>query len=159
MACDPDGVIGNNGQIPWKCEDDISFFRAVTHGGTVIMGGRTFLSLPNGFFDDRNGIVFSRILELKKKYSFLYVVNSLDALKEKLQSMDPNKKVFMIGGAQIAELFLTNNLVDDFILTVMKKHYQGDTKINLEHFSKWNINLKIEKNEYYRYHYVNGPLE
>lgn len=44
-----DGVIGRGGTLPWRVPEDMAFFRALTTGGTVVMGRRTWESLPPRF--------------------------------------------------------------------------------------------------------------
>jgi tRNA-dihydrouridine synthase/dihydrofolate reductase len=58
-AVDESGVIGCSGGIPWNLSEDMAHFREITKGGAVIMGRRTFDSLP-ALLDDRITIVLSR---------------------------------------------------------------------------------------------------
>jgi len=44
-----DGVIGRDGTLPWQLPEDMAHFRALTTGGTVVMGRRTWESLPPKF--------------------------------------------------------------------------------------------------------------
>ena len=57
-ARDENGLIGLNGKLPWKCPDDLSWFQSHTRGKVVIMGRRTWESLPP--LPDRFKIVVSR---------------------------------------------------------------------------------------------------
>lgn len=58
----PDGVIGAAGRIPWSVPEDLARFRELTTGGTVIMGRKTWESLPQRFrpLPDRRNIVVTR---------------------------------------------------------------------------------------------------
>lgn len=56
------GVIGRDGQMPWHVPEDMAHFRAVTDGATVVMGRRTWESLPPRFrpLPGRRNVVLSR---------------------------------------------------------------------------------------------------
>ena len=65
LACDEEGGIGRKNAIPWQLREDMAFFRRLTRGhdpgvkNTVIMGRRTYESLPGGPLKHRNNIVVS----------------------------------------------------------------------------------------------------
>ncbi len=60
VAMTADGVIGNDGQLPWpRIKGDLPRFRAITMGKPCIMGRKTFESLPQAL-DGRLNIVVSR---------------------------------------------------------------------------------------------------
>ncbi len=61
-AQDRHGVIGRDGGIPWRVPEDMAHFREVTAGGRVVMGRRTWDSLPDRFrpLPGRTNIVLSR---------------------------------------------------------------------------------------------------
>ena len=52
-------VIGNGGQIPWHLPEDFKWFKQLTTGGIVLMGRKTFLSLPKPL-PNRTNVVFTR---------------------------------------------------------------------------------------------------
>lgn len=54
------GVIGNAGRLPWRLKSDLAIFRAVTMGKPVIMGRKTWESLPRKPLPGRTNIVLSR---------------------------------------------------------------------------------------------------
>ncbi len=57
-----DGAIGRDGQMPWHLPEDLAHFRAVTGGSTVLMGRRTWDSLPEQFrpLPGRRNLVVTR---------------------------------------------------------------------------------------------------
>lgn len=55
-----DGAIGKNGDIPWRLPEDLRFFKRETLGGAVIMGRKTWDSLPFKPLKDRLNLVVSR---------------------------------------------------------------------------------------------------
>ena len=62
VAVGSDGVIGKDGGLPWRLPSDLRRFRELTSGGTVVMGRRTFESLPDAFrpLPDRRNLVLCR---------------------------------------------------------------------------------------------------
>ncbi len=60
VAVSRNGVIGNNGDLPWRLPSDMKLFKAVTMGKPVIMGRKTWDSLPRKPLPGRLNIVISR---------------------------------------------------------------------------------------------------
>jgi dihydrofolate reductase len=149
MACDPNGLIGNKGEMPWKNDEETEHFRSTTKGHLLIMGHNTFKSSN---WDHSNNIVFSR--SKKGRNSNTLFINSIeDFLK---LDTSKNEKIFMIGGAQIATLLLSNELISEFLLTKMKKKYVGDTFLNLNLLQNWRSSVFIEHEEYTIYRLIKG---
>jgi dihydrofolate reductase len=61
-AQNPAGVIGRDGAIPWRIPEDMAYFKDVTSGHPVVMGRKTWDSLPPRFrpLTDRRNIVVTR---------------------------------------------------------------------------------------------------
>jgi dihydrofolate reductase len=62
VAMDENGVIGRDGGLPWRLSSDLKLFRLNTMGKPLIMGRKTFASLP-GALDGRDNIVVTRDLQ------------------------------------------------------------------------------------------------
>ena len=60
IALNEKNGIGLNNQIPWKCPEDLKFFKEMTNNNIVIMGRKTWESLPNKPLKNRINIVLSR---------------------------------------------------------------------------------------------------
>lgn len=92
-------VIGVNNQLPWHLPEDLKHFRELTRGATVVMGRKTWESLPDPFrpLPGRRNIVVSRQSGLVLPGS--EVMDSLDAVRNSLADLDG--PVFVIGGADI----------------------------------------------------------
>jgi len=104
VACSQSGVIGNNNTIPWYIPEDLTHFRKITTGHVVVMGRKTFESLPNQTpLKNRYNIVLtSQFEELKSTYENLVFTNRsklMSIIDEK--SKDWGNKVFVIGGTQV----------------------------------------------------------
>jgi dihydrofolate reductase len=93
--------IGKGNQLLCHLPADMKHFKEITSGHTVIMGRKTFESLPKGALPNRRNIVISRQKEWKREGTEVYP--SLDSAFIKLID---ESEVFVIGGAQIYEQVL-----------------------------------------------------
>jgi dihydrofolate reductase len=102
--------IGKGNELLCRLPADLKHFKEITAGHTVIMGRKTFESLPKGPLPNRRNIVISRNKDLKIEGAEVY--SSLDYALIKL--LDENE-VFIIGGAQIYKQVLP--IADKLYLT------------------------------------------
>ena len=146
MACTEKGVIGKDNKLPWNYPDELEHFRLTTENSIIIMGRKTYESTPSSLLNKRESIIFSRNLNFKDGSSI--VMHSLDEFFIWLKNYDHSKPIFMIGGAEIANLFLEKKILSSFILTKIKYPYEGDTYLNIEYFYNWNKTTIHETNNY-----------
>ena len=112
------GVIGRDGTLPWRIPADLKRFKALTMGTAMIMGRRTFDSLP-GILPGRRHIVLTR--DRSWSADGAEVVHSID----EALALAGDEPVSVIGGAEIFELFLP--LANRFELTEVLGDIPGDT--------------------------------
>ena len=89
--------LGRDNTLLWDMPADMKHFRNTTRGHSVIMGRKTFESLPNGPLPNRRNIIITRDTEYKSEG--IEVVHSLDEALELFENKD--EEVFVIGGAEI----------------------------------------------------------
>lgn len=77
VACAENGVIGVDGDLPWSLPDDLKHFMRSTKGHAIIMGRKTFESLPKAL-DGRTNIVVSRSMAKEGVGENVMVARSLD---------------------------------------------------------------------------------
>jgi dihydrofolate reductase len=112
------GVIGARGQLPWHLPEDLKHFKKLTLGHPVIMGRRTWESLPRAL-PGRENIVVTR--SANRDMPGASVANSVAAAIA-LCAGEPI--VFVIGGAGLfAE---TLPVADGLVLTEIERDYEGD---------------------------------
>ena len=112
------GVIGRDGTLPWRISADLKRFKRLTMGSSMVMGRKTFESLP-GLLPGRRHIVLTRDRDWSAPGA--EVVHSVgEAL-----SLAGDEPVSIIGGAEIFELFLP--LADRLELTEVLADVPGDT--------------------------------
>jgi dihydrofolate reductase len=120
-------VIGGNNDMLWRLPEDMRFLRDTTMGHPVIMGRRTWESLPERVrpLPGRRNIVVSR--DAAYAAPGAERVGSLDAA---LQLVHDAPRAFVLGGAQLYALALAR--ADRLLLTEIDRDFDGDT-----HFPHW----------------------
>lgn len=112
------GVIGANGKLPWHLPEDLRHFKKLTLGHPVIMGRRTWDSLPRAL-PERENIVVTR--SANRDIPGASVANSVEAA---IALCAGESVAFVIGGAGIfAE---TMPIADGLVLTEIERDYEGD---------------------------------
>jgi dihydrofolate reductase len=96
VAIAENGAIGANNALLWKLPNDMKRFRALTTAHTVIMGRKTFESLPNGALPDRLNVVITNRKTLTFENCILF-----DNPKDAINEYRDKDEVFIIGGASI----------------------------------------------------------
>lgn len=155
MACDPQGLIGNNGALPWDYPAELEHFRRTIYGHPIIMGGKTFEAVPTALLHNKLSIVFSRTKKNKlvagnSKSIFVSSVEEFTSLPE----IQEYTQMFMIGGAEIAHLFLKYRLISEFVLTKIHKAYKGDSFLDLSLFQDWSSSIINKSSDYTIYKYT-----
>jgi dihydrofolate reductase len=113
------GVIGRDGGMPWRIPGEQRHFKALTMGAPMVMGRRTFESLP-GLLPGRHHIVLTRDADWSAPGAT--VVGSID---QAIAAADEAARLSVIGGAEIYALFLP--LADRIELTEVHAEVAGDT--------------------------------
>lgn len=88
-------AIGNGNHLLYWLPNDLKRFKALTTGNTIIMGRRTYESLPKGALPNRRNVVVSHSL------SHLAGCDCYSSLEEALASCQSDERVYVIGGASI----------------------------------------------------------
>ena len=92
--------LGKNNDLIWHLPNDLKYFKKVTSGKTVVMGRRTFDSLP-GVLPKRRNIVLQR--KNKNKIEGVEIFHDIESVLEAIKN---EEETFIIGGASIYKQFL-----------------------------------------------------
>ncbi|HEY4622185.1 MAG TPA: dihydrofolate reductase [Gaiellaceae bacterium] len=116
------GVIGRDNTIPWRIREDMERFRALTTGHAVVMGRRTWDSLPDRFrpLPGRRNVVVTRNLEWSAEGA-----ERAGSLAGALELVEGESQVFVIGGAELYAQALP--LAGELLLTEIDAEVEGDT--------------------------------
>jgi len=133
VAKSKNNVIGSNGSIPWNIPKDLKYFKELTEGNTVIMGRKTYESLPKDKkpLPNRINIVITRDINFTANGCIV-----LGSLEEAILKIDNRKDTFIIGGGEIYKQAI--NFVDKIYITEINDEYEGDTYFP-EISDKWNL--------------------
>lgn len=144
VAMDHRNSIGNHGQLPWgRIPEDLKRFRELTMGYPLIMGRKTFESLP-GVLPGRSHIVVTRkrgyfpdvrVLPVHSVDMAIKIARGLNQTDRGLDDREP--KVFVIGGGEIYEQILP--LADEIYLTRIQGVYQADTVFSWSPLEAWRM--------------------
>jgi dihydrofolate reductase len=128
LARADNGVIGRDGDLPWRLPADLKHFKAVTAGHPMVMGRKTFDSLP-GLLPGRRHIVLTRDPDWSAAGAEVaHDVEGAIALADAPKTM-------VIGGAEIYRLFLGR--ADRIELTEVHLDVQGDASIAYPDPAHW----------------------
>jgi len=95
FACDMNNAIGKDGDLPWRQSTDLQHFKKITLGGTIVMGRKTWESLP-GMLPDRRHLVMTRGNR-----------EDVDTITyQEVLQLSKEEEIFIIGGGEIYTLFL-----------------------------------------------------
>ena len=137
-------VIGINGKISWRLPEDVAYFKRMTMGKPVIMGRKTWESIPVTVrpLPGRQNIVVTR----NKDY-VATGANVVTSIEEALSITDNTVDQFVIGGSELYRLALP--VADMLFLTEIDAEFKGDTffpEINYEEWIKHPSYSKMESN-------------
>lgn len=121
VAADLNNGIGKNGSIPWHIKEDMAFFKEQTAGNTVIMGRKTWESLPTKPLSNRVNIVLSRDSSLILPKGVLLANSLNEALALSLDN------AFVIGGSLVYNEAIIHPNCEYIKLTRIFADYDCDT--------------------------------
>ncbi len=115
------GVIGQGGTIPWRIPEDMAHFRALTMGHPVVMGRRTWDSLPDRFrpLPGRRNVVVTRNPSWQADGA-----ERAASLENALELVAGAEQVFVVGGGELYEAALSR--ADELVLTELALDAEGD---------------------------------
>lgn len=125
-------AIGKNNDLLWHIPDDLKRFKKITTGHTVIMGKRTYESLPRRPLPNRRNIVITDVPG--EQMGGCTMAYSID---EAIDKCDPAEESFIIGGASIYRQFLP--LANRLYLTKIHKNFDGDVFFPVIDWSHWKL--------------------
>ena len=130
------GVIGRDGALPWRLKGDLAIFRAVTMGKPVIMGRKTWDSLPKKPLVGRTNIVLTRDGSFEAKGALVCedFSEAVQIAREQAEE-DGREEVCVIGGASLFELALTR--ARRLYLTEVEAEVDGDVRLSPIDESRW----------------------
>lgn len=146
VAVDKHWAIGNKGQLLVTIPQDQKMFREETMGKVIVMGRKTFESLPGGQpLYGRTNIVMTTDRNYRAKDAI--ICHSMDEVLKELAEY-PSEDVFIIGGQSIYEQFLPYCNVAH--VTSIDFAYTADTHFpNLDKLPEWEVVAESDEQTYF----------
>ena len=132
-------IIGGDNKLLWHISQDLKRFKEITSGHTIIMGRKTFESLPK-VLPNRHHIVITRDKNFKVDSPSVEIVNDINTVINKYENS--SEEVFIIGGGEIYKFLLPNT--KKLYLTRVYKYFDGDTKFPEINLDDWTIDNQSE---------------
>ena len=124
-------AIGKANNLPWHLPADLKHFRQLTTGHAIVMGKRTFESLPKGPLPNRKNIVLTSVMSEGVNEGYF----EADSLEDAVFLCEHEEKVFIIGGATVYKQCIDK--VDYLYITWIHKSFSADAFFPAIDFSKW----------------------
>ena len=134
VAVAENNVIGSNNSMPWHLPDDLKRFKEITMNNTIIMGRKTFESLPK-ILPGRQHIVLTKDKDYTVDSDQVTIVHDLNEIIEKYSNSE--EEAFIIGGGKIYDL--TYPYCNKLYLTKVKSLFKGDTYFPDINFHDWKV--------------------
>ena len=131
-AVSENNVIGLNNRVPWRIKEDVARFKELTMDHPVIMGRKTYMSIPEKFrpLPGRKNIILSRTLQPMNGIYIAREINDSLGLTEQKDS-------YVIGGGEIYNAFLS--LADKMEITKVHAKYEGDVFFPEVNWNEWKL--------------------
>lgn len=141
VAIAKNNAIGKNNDLLWHISGDLKRFKEITSGHTVIMGRKTFFSLPKGALPNRRNIVITDCSD-----DCCPGAEKVSSIEEAIHVCDPEAENFIIGGGMIYKQFLP--IADKIYLTVVNKIYDADVFFPEINNDEWTFETEAEHPEH-----------
>lgn len=135
-------IIGGDNKLLWHIPEDLKHFKDITSNHTIIMGRKTFQSLPN-VLPKRHHIVLTKDKNYIIDSDSVTIVHNLKEIVDKYKTS--KEEVFVIGGGEIYSAFLP--YCKNLYLTKINKNFEGDTSFPKIEPSQWKFTYSSELNK------------
>lgn len=145
VAYDKQRGIGINNTLPWpKLREDMKWFQSNTKHSIILMGRKTFESLP-GLLKDREHWILTRNQSYQP--DGVSVFYSIEEIKDAIQHTD--KQVWCIGGGELFSTIINSDIeIQSYYITEIDRIYVTDTHfpdVDYSNYSKFLINHTIDR--------------
>ncbi len=135
VAVAKNGVIGRYGDLPWRLSSDMKRFKVATMGKPVLMGRKTWDSLPKKPLPGRQNLILTRAADFKADGAWVYTdLTAMLAAARAMAEVAGEEEACVIGGAQLYNAVLPQ--ADRIVLTEVNLEPQGDARLDFD-LSQW----------------------
>ncbi|MEQ8212036.1 MAG: dihydrofolate reductase [Lacipirellulaceae bacterium] len=134
VAAAKNGVIGREGDLPWRLSADLRRFKRITMGHPIVMGRKTWDSIGKPL-PGRSSVVVTRQEGYCTEFEEVHVVHTLEDAIEVASSLPGGEETYLIGGAQLYEAALP--LASKLYFTHVEAEVEGDATFPAIDWSEW----------------------
>lgn len=146
-------VIGKDNKLIWHLSEDLKRFKEITMNKTIIMGRKTFESLPK-VLPGRKHVIITNNKDYTVDSDQVIIKHSLEEVIDEYSNSE--EEAFVIGGGSIYNLLLP--YCDKLYLTKIYNDFSGDTFLKID-FNKWeetySSGKKINSSNNIKYEFIN----
>lgn len=140
--------VSKNGGIPWSFREDLKFFKTHTENRVVVMGRKTFFTIPNAPLKNRINCVVSKTLKTLENNAELF--SSLEAVIEKYKNI---YDIWIIGGAELYNYSLNKKMIEYALVTQVHKDFEADNFLDTFLLSDFQKKILFDSKNYSIYEY------
>lgn len=141
VAVAQNGIIGRDGDMPWRLSSDLKRFKKTTMGCPIIMGRKTYQSIGKPL-PGRKNIVISRNNFAQEGITGASTIETAIKIAEETAKENGHEEIFIIGGGQI--YFESLDLADKLYVTHVEAEIDGDTSFPAIDSSIWEVTHEEE---------------
>ena len=139
VATAQNNIIGRDNKLLWHISEDLKRFKQITSGNTIIMGRKTFESLP-GVLPNRKHIIITRDKTYSVDNPSVEVIHNINDIINNFKNSPV--EVFIIGGGEIYNQFI--NSANKIYLTKVLRDFEGDTTFPEINPNEWTTTFESE---------------
>lgn len=143
VAVAKNGVIGSNNSLLWYLSEDLKRFKQLTTGHSILMGRKTYESLPIKPLPKRKHLILTSNSSFGLTQECLRL-SSLEQVKDYI-SLNKDEEIFVIGGGQVYNMLLP--YCNRAFITYVHKDFEGDTHFDPLDEIQWKEVLREEIKE------------
>lgn len=132
VAIAANNAIGKNNDLLWHISKDLLRFKQITEGHYIIMGKRTYFSLPKRPLPNRTNMIITDVAD--EKIDDCIMAYSID---DAINKMDNSKENFIIGGGSIYSQFMP--VANKLYITRVHKDFDADTFFSDISLNEWEL--------------------
>lgn len=142
LCTDLMGAIGKNNDLIYNIKEDMKLFKSYTKSATIVMGYNTWDSLPVKPLPGRKNIILSKSHTIKR-YDNTEIIRDFKDIIELSKTED----IIVIGGAQLYNKFIQEDLVDEVMLTMVQEvnKDEPDTFVDIQ-----TMQINLRKRELFK---------
>ena len=146
-------IIGGDNKLLWHISEDLKRFKEITSNHTIIMGRKTFESLPK-VLPNRHHVILTSNKNYKVDSDSVTIVNNIEEIVDKYK--DSVEEAFIIGGGEIYKTLMP--YTKKLYLTRVYKDFEGDTTFPSINYDEWKVvnksDIKVNEKDNLNYDFI-----